>query len=251
MNPVAFEIFGLSVRWYGIIISSGMLIGAILALREAKRVGFNEEYIIDLLIFAIPAAIIGSRIYYVIFKWEEYQDNLWKIFHIRGGGLAIHGGIIAAVIVALIFTRIKKLSFWKMADICAPSIILGQAIGRWGNFINQEAHGVETDLPWGVMIDGVKYHPAFLYESLWNFLVFFFLLWYRKNRVKVKGEVFLLYVALYSFARFFIEGLRTDSLMVGSMRVAQIISIVLILVVVLLFYFRRKSYLSDGSNDVE
>ncbi len=251
MNPVAFEIFGLAVRWYGIIIALGMLIGAILALREAKRIGFNEEYIIDLLIFAIPAAIIGSRIYYVIFKWEEYRDSLWRIVDIRGGGLAIHGGIIAAVIVALIFTRIKKLSFWKMADICAPSIILGQAIGRWGNFINQEAHGVETDLPWGLMIDGVKYHPTFLYESLWNFLVFFFLLWYRKNRVKVRGEVFLLYVALYSFARFFIEGLRTDSLMVGPMRVAQIISIVLIVGVVILFYIRRKNYLLDGSNNVE
>lgn len=251
MNPVAFEIFGLSVRWYGILIASGMLIGTILALREAKRIGFDEEYVIDLLIFAVPAAIIGARLYYVIFQWNQYRDNLWGIVDIRGGGLAIHGGIIGAVIVAIIFTKIKKVSFWKMADICAPSIILGQAIGRWGNYINQEAHGGETDLPWGIMIDGVKYHPTFLYESVWNFALFVFLLWYRKNKVKVTGEVFLLYVALYSVARFFIEGLRTDSLMLGPIRVAQLISIVLIGFAGLAFYYRRKHFTLNNSDDVE
>lgn len=251
MNPVAFEIFGLSIRWYGILIASGMLIGTILALREAKRIGFDEEYVIDLLIFAVPAAIIGARLYYVIFKWEQYQGNLWSIFDTRGGGLAIHGGIIGAVIVGVIFTKIKKVSFWKMADICAPSIILGQAIGRWGNYINQEAHGGETDLPWGIMIDGVKYHPTFLYESVWNFALFVFLLWYRKNKVKVQGEVFLLYVALYSLARFFIEGLRTDSLMLGPIRVAQLISIVLIAFALITFNYRRKNHSLNDSDNVE
>lgn len=251
MNPVAFEIFGLSVRWYGLLIASGMLIGTILALREAKRIGFNEEYIIDLLIFAVPSAIVGARLYYVIFEWEHYRDSLWSIINLRGGGLAIHGGVIGAVIAAWIYTKVKKVSFWKIADICAPSIILGQAIGRWGNFFNQEAHGGKTDLPWGIMIDGIKYHPTFLYESIWNFAVFFFLLWYRKTKVKVKGEVFLLYVILYSIARFFIEGLRTDSLMLGSLRVAQIISIVLIVGMLFLFYYRRKNFSLNDSDNVE
>lgn len=240
MDPVAFEIIGISVRWYGILISLGLLLGTILAIREARRVGFNEEDLIDLLIFAVPASIVGARIYYVIFEWEYYKGNLMKIINIRGGGLAIHGAIIAAVIVALIFCRVKKLSFWQVADIAAPSIILGQAIGRWGNFINKEAYGIPTDLPWGIIVNGQKVHPTFLYESIWNFGVFLFLLWYRKNKAKVRGEVFLLYLALYSFARFFIEGLRIDSLMLGPIRVAQLISLVLIVGSLITFYIRRK-----------
>ena len=139
-----------------------------------------------------------------------------EVLNIRHGGLAIHGAIIMAIIVAVIFTRIKKVNFWTLADICAPSLILAQAIGRWGNYINQEAYGGPTDLPWGIMVNGVKVHPTFLYESLWNFLVFLFLIWYRKNKKKKEGEVFLLYLSLYSFIRFFIEGLRTDSLMWGQ-----------------------------------
>lgn len=249
IDPVAFEIFGLSVRWYGIIISLGMLIATLVALREAKRFDMNEENIIDLLIFAIPSAIIGARLYYVIFKWEAYGGDILKMINIRSGGLAIHGGIIGSVIVAIIFTKVKKIKFWKLADICAPSIILGQAIGRWGNFINQEAHGGPTDLPWGIMVKGQKVHPTFLYESLWNFGVFFFLLWYSRKK-KVNGETFLLYVALYSVARFFIEGLRTDSLMLGPIRVAQLISVVLITITLIIFYIRRKKS-NDISNYVE
>lgn len=241
MNPVAFEIMGISVRWYGIIISTGLILATIVALREAKRVGFNEEYIIDLLLFAVPLAIVGARMYYVIFEWDVYKGDFFKMINIRSGGLAIHGGIIASVLVAIIFTKVKKINFWELADITAPSIILGQAIGRWGNFVNQEAHGGPTDLPWGIMVDGVKVHPTFLYESLWNFAVFIFLVWYRKNHVKVKGEVFLLYLALYSVARFFIEGLRTDSLMFGPFRVAQLISLVLIVIPLFIFYKKRKT----------
>ncbi|WP_425446977.1 prolipoprotein diacylglyceryl transferase [Dethiothermospora halolimnae] len=247
MDPVAFEIFGLSVRWYGIIIATGLALATIVALRETRRIGFDEEYLIDLLIFAVPAAIIGARIYYVIFSWEQYQGDILKMINIRGGGLAIHGAIIASVITAIIFSKKKKISFWKLADIAAPSIILGQAIGRWGNFINKEAYGGPTDLPWAIVVNGQKVHPTFLYESLWNFLVFGFLIWYRKNKVKVEGEVFLLYIAFYSVARFFIEGLRTDSLMLGSIRVAQLISIVLIASSMILFYMRRKKYSLNDS----
>lgn len=245
MGPIAFEVFGLQVTWYGILISTGILLGAIIALREAKRVGFEEETLLDLLIWAVPLSVVGSRIYYVIFSWDLYRDNPIEALNIRSGGLAIHGAIIAAIIVTIVFTRIRKVEFWTIADICAPSIILGQAIGRWGNYANQEAHGGPTDLPWGIMVKGVKVHPTFLYESIWNFGVFLFLLWYGRKKQKVKGEVFLLYISLYSFIRFFIEGLRTDSLMLGQIRVAQLISILGILISGYIFYKRRKEKLES------
>lgn len=241
MDPVAFEVFGIAVRWYGIIISLGLLMATILGLREARRIGIKEEDILDLLIFAVPAAIIGARLYYVIFTWEEYQGDLMKIINIREGGLAIHGALIASVIVGIIFCRVKKIYFWELADLAGPSIILGQAIGRWGNYVNQEAHGGPTDLPWGIIIEGQKVHPTFLYESLWDFLVFIFLLWYKKRK-KAHGEVFLLYLALYSLGRFFIEGLRTDSLMFGPFRVAQLISVITIILSSAMFIIIRKKY---------
>ena len=240
MNPVAFEIFGLEIRWYGILIASGVLFGTILALREARRIGFNEELILDLLIWAVPICLVGARLYYVIFSWDLYKDNPIEALNIRNGGLAIHGALLAAIIVAIVFTRMKKINFWTLADICAPSLILAQAIGRWGNYINQEAYGRPTDLPWGIMVNGVKVHPTFLYESLWNFLVFLFLLWYRKNKKKKEGEVFLLYLSLYSFIRFFIEGLRVDSLMLGQFRVAQIVSLIGFIIPIIIFYIRKK-----------
>ncbi|MGI5998180.1 MAG: prolipoprotein diacylglyceryl transferase [Lutispora sp.] len=241
MNPVAFEIFGISVRWYGILISLGMLLGICIAYFEAKRLGYNPDDIIDLALWAIPAALIGARLYYVIFQWEYYKGNILKILNTREGGLAIHGGIIGGVLAGYLFTRIKKMPFWKTADIVAPSIALGQAIGRWGNFINGEAHGGPTNLPWGIIVDGVKVHPTFLYESLWDFGLFIFLILYRKNK-KFDGEVFLLYGIIYSAGRFWIEGLRTDSLMFLGMRVAQLISILIIVFGLLLYYkMRRKS----------
>lgn len=238
MDPVAFKIFGIEVMWYGILISLGVLIGTAIALRETKRQGINENDFIDMLLYAIPAALIGARIYYVIFSWDYYKDNLSQIFNFRGGGLAIHGAIISAVIVAILFTRKRRMNFWQIADIASPSIILGQAIGRWGNYINQEAYGTPTDLPWGIMIDGIKVHPTFLYESIGDFLVFLFLLWYRRKKVKVSGEVFLLYIMLYSIVRFFVEGLRTDSLMFGPIRVAQLVSV--ITVILSLFYINKR-----------
>lgn len=240
MDPVAFQIFGLEIRWYGILIATGVLIGTMLAIRASKRLGFDEEILMDFLIWEIPLCLIGARLYYVIFSWDLYRDNPIEALNIRNGGLAIHGGIITAIIVAIIFTKIRKIDFWTIADICAPSLILAQSIGRWGNFINQEAYGRPTNLPWGIMVNGVRVHPTFLYESIWNFLVFLFLLWYGKNKQKVRGEVFLLYLSLYSFIRFFIEGLRTDSLMLGSIRIAQLISVIGFVIPIYIFYIKRK-----------
>lgn len=238
MNPVAFEIFGMSIRWYGILIGMGMLIGAVIAMKEAKRLGYEEETLLDILIIALPCAIIGARLYYVIFNLDLY-DTFWEMINIRSGGLAIHGGVLAAILSFYIISKVKKLDFWVWLDIAAPSIILGQAIGRWGNFINQEAHGGETDLPWGIMVDGLKVHPTFLYESIGNFIIFFFLRSLRKKK-KFEGHIFAYYMICYSIIRFFIEGLRTDSLYFGPMRVAQMVSILFVGLGVLMIVINKK-----------
>lgn len=238
MNPVAFEIFGISIRWYGILIGTGMFLGALIAMKEAKRLGFEEETLLDALIIALPSAIIGARLYYVLFNLGAY-DSIWDAINIRSGGLAIHGGVLAAVGSFYIYSKIKKMDFWKWLDIAAPSIALGQAIGRWGNFINQEAHGGPTDLPWGIMVDGVKVHPTFLYESLGDFAIFALLFSMRKKK-KFDGQLIALYMVLYSMIRFFIEGLRTDSLYFGSFRVAQLISIVLIIAGIVIIKIKSK-----------
>lgn len=241
MDPIAFTVFGIDVAWYGILISMGVLIGTLIAMKEARRLGLDEEILLDFLILEVPLSLIGARVYYVIFEWDMYKNNPMEVFNVRNGGLAIHGAIITAIVVAIIFTKVKKINFWTIADICGPSLILGQSIGRWGNYINKEAHGGPTDLPWGIMIEGVKVHPTFLYESIWNFLVFLFLLWYARNKQKIKGEVFLLYLGLYSFIRLFVEGLRTDSLMIGDIKVAQLMSLIGMIIPLIIFIRRRKS----------
>jgi phosphatidylglycerol:prolipoprotein diacylglycerol transferase len=197
------------------------------------------EFIYDLFFYMLISAIVGARLYYVIFSWDQYRNNMAEIFAFWHGGLAIHGAIIGGIVSALIHTHLKGVSFWQVADICAPSLILGQAIGRWGNFFNQEAFGGPTNLPWGIFIDKAHrplhyiqqthFHPTFLYESLWNFCVFLFLLWVRRKRSIISGDVFLAYLMLYSTGRFWIEGLRTDSLMFAGFRIAQIVSLSLIL----------------------
>ncbi len=242
MDPVAFHLFGFSIRWYGILIAIAMGVGVVLAVHRAKSRGIDENFVLDMLLFTIPISIIGARAYYVIFNWEYYSGNIIRIINIRDGGLAIHGGVMAGVLTGYFYCRYKNISFWKMADICVPSIILGQAIGRWGNFINQEAYGVPTNLPWGIMINGVKVHPTFLYESLWNFLVFLFLIWYDRRK-KFEGEILLFYAILYSVARFLIEGLRIDSLMIGSFRVAQVVSLIIIVAAV---FIRNKKIKSQS-----
>lgn len=240
MDPVAFSVFGIDIMWYGILISTGVLIGVLVALKECKRIGFKEDDLLDFLLFAIPIAIIGARAYYVIFSWDYYSQNLDQIINIRNGGLAIHGALIAGVIVSIIFCKIRKINVLQILDIVIPSLALGQSIGRWGNFINQEAFGGPTNLPWGILVDGVKVHPTFLYESIIDISIFFFLIWYRKNKRKNDGEVFSLYLILYSVGRFFVEGLRTDSLMFLNMRIAQLISVGLILLGIAIFAFLRK-----------
>lgn len=239
MNPIAFQLFGVEVRWYGILISLGMMLGLYIAYNESKRQGYNPDDIVDLALWCIPAALVGARVYYIAFQWEYYKGNILKMINIREGGLAIHGGLIAAVIVGYFFTRKKRIPFWKTADIVAPSISLGQAIGRWGNYMNGEAHGGQTNLPWGIMVEGIKVHPTFLYESLWDFGIFLFLIYYGKNK-KFDGELFILYSIIYSVGRFWIEGLRTDSLMFFGLRVAQLVSLLVICIGLFLFFKLRN-----------
>lgn len=248
MNPIAFHLFGQPIYWYGILISIGVFLGILLAMRNSKVFGLDQDSIIDFALLAIPLAIIGARLYYVIFEWSMYRENPLEIMNIRKGGLAIYGGVIGGILAGFIFTKWKKQNFWNLADICAPSLILGQAIGRWGNYVNQETYGYTiTDPKWqwfpaAVFIEtNSKWHMAtFFYESLWNFIVFVFLMYYRKRR-KETGEVFLFYLILYSFGRFFIEGLRTDSLYIGTTRVSQLLSAVLFVVGIGIFIQRRKN----------
>ncbi|WP_440972326.1 prolipoprotein diacylglyceryl transferase [Marinococcus luteus] len=258
IDRVAFEVGSVPIYWYGILIGLGALLGYILASYEAKKRGLPEDIFADLLIFAIPISIICARLYYVIFEWEYYVQNPGSILAVWEGGLAIHGGLIGAVLTGIIFSKIKRVSFWKLADIAAPSIILGQAIGRWGNFINQEAHGGEVSrsfleglqLPEFIInqmyIEGAYYNPTFLYESLWNIAGFLLLLGLRRVNLR-RGELFLTYVIWYSFGRFFIEGMRTDSLMLfDTIRVAQLISVLLIVAAVSLILYRRQAGLAKA-----
>lgn len=248
-NPVAFQLFGQPIYWYGILISMGVLLGILLAMRNAKVFDVEQDSIIDFALLAIPLAIVGARLYYVIFEWDLYRENLLDIFNIRKGGLAIYGGVIGGIVAALIFAKWKKQDFWNLADICAPSLILGQAIGRWGNYLNQEAYGpivANPEWQWfpaAVFIDAKQqWHMAtFFYESAWNFIVFLILMFYRKRRKKT-GEVLLLYLILYALGRFFIEGLRTDSLVIGggNIRVSQWLSAILFIAGIGILVYRRK-----------
>ena len=251
INPIAFELGPLAVRWYGVIIAMGIVIAFLVGQREMVKRGLHADYLTDLLIWAVPLAIVGARLYYVIFQWENYQNNPAAIIAIWEGGLAIHGALIASVIVAYIFTKRRNTSFLKVADILAPSILIGQAIGRWGNFINQEAHGGEVSraflenlfIPDWIInqmyINGAYHHPTFLYESLWS-LVGIIILILLRNVNLVRGEIFFSYIIWYSFGRFFIEGMRTDSLyVVGDLRAAQLISVISVIVAVALVIYRR------------
>ena len=246
MNPVAFYVLGLSIRWYGLFIATGMALAIILAKYTSKYRSVNYDALLDIVLISLPIGIIGARLYYVAFEFNNYKNNLREVFDIRAGGLAIHGGILFALVSAFIISRHKKMSFFKMADAAAPTIIIAQAIGRWGNFFNSEAHGgaVSYDfiknfpyfIQQGMHIEGTYYHPTFLYESLWNFTVFIVLMIILKRSKKV-GIVFFTYIGLYSIGRFFIEGLRTDSLMVGPLRIAQLVSLfgIVIWIVYLIF----------------
>ncbi|AEH53126.1 MULTISPECIES: prolipoprotein diacylglyceryl transferase [Heyndrickxia] len=264
LNKIAFQLGTIEVHWYGIIIGFGVILGYLLATREAKKLELKDEIIADFLIWALPVSILSARAYYVIFEWDYYREHLNEIIAIWNGGIAIHGAVLGGIITAIVYTKRKGISFWKLADIVAPSLILGQAIGRWGNFVNQEAHGgivsrsflEHLKLPDFIInqmyIDGNYYQPTFLYESTWDLLGFVFLLFLRRTNIK-RGEVFLSYLIWYSVGRFFVEGLRTDSLMLTSdLRMAQVVSISLILFgVTAILYRRKKGYAAVKYKEVE
>lgn len=259
------SIFGFEIAYYGIIIGIGMIVGVLIAAAEAKRTKQNSEDYFDLAIFAIIFAIIGARLYYVIFSWENYKDDLLSIFNIRQGGLAIYGGIIAAVITVIVFARIRQLSAWKLMDTACLGLIAGQMIGRWGNFFNREAFGDYTNNVFAMqlpvdavrasditekmqehirLIDGVSYiqvHPTFLYESLWCLGVFIFLNFYKRYK-KFDGEVFFMYLLGYGLGRVWIEGLRTDQLCIPGIGwpVSQVLAGVLVVVAPVVIYLGRR-----------
>lgn len=260
IDRIFLELGPFNIYWYGVIIATGAFLGLWLATRESARLGLNRDTFVDLLIFALPIAILSARIYYVAFEWEQYEGGRWwDVFAVWEGGIAIHGALIGSVLTGIVFARVRKISFWLLADIAAPSLLVGQAIGRWGNFVNQEAHGGPVSeaayqnflqyLPDFIMnqmcIDGVVYHPTFLYESLWNVLGIVFLLVLRRYNPR-RGEIFLSYVIWYSFGRYFIEAMRTDSLyIIPGLRTAQVISIILILIGTALIIYRRKTKKAD------
>lgn len=271
------SIFGFPIAFYGMIIGCGMLLGLFVATKEYVRSGYKADDIQDFALWVIVLGIIGARIYYVIFEWDYYSKHLLEIPNIRQGGLAIYGGVLMALFTCIVYTRKKKLDFFPMADAGVLGLILGQAIGRWGNFFNAEAFGGYTDSLLAMrikesivnpaminenvrshilLLDDISYiqvHPTFLYESVWNLCVFFFLLWFSKRK-KFKGQVFLLYLGLYGFGRFFIEGLRADSLMLfgTGIAVSQELSLVLVLAsVILQIFFLKKNSSAEQEDEKE
>lgn len=242
-GPIFVNLGPLTIRWYGLLIASAVLIGVTLSQNLAQRRQVDPELLGELVIWLVIAAIPCARIYYVLFEWQNYAQNPQDIIAIWKGGIAIHGAILGGLVATILFAKLKRISFWQLADLVAPSLILGQAIGRWGNFFNSEAFGAPTDLPWKLYIPPLQrpvgyetiayYHPTFLYESLWDLMVFGILLtlFFRDLQAKPSlktGSLFLLYLVGYSLGRFWIEGLRTDSLMLGPLRIAQVVSLVAI-----------------------
>ncbi len=249
--PKTIDVFGFSIAFYGIIIGTGAMLGLLLATYEAKRTKQNPDQYWDFIVYAIIFALIGARIYYVAFSWDNYKDNLWEVFNIRGGGMAIYGGVIAALLTLFVYTRIKKLSFFQMADTAIMGLVLGQAIGRYGNFMNREAFGGYTDSLFAMRlpIDAVRtsdmtsdilahveagtnyiqVHPTFLYESTWNFALLAVMFLYRKHK-HFEGELLLLYLGGYGLGRAIVEGLRTDQLLISgtTIAVSQILGMVLV-----------------------
>ncbi|MDR0947728.1 MAG: prolipoprotein diacylglyceryl transferase [Ruminococcus sp.] len=260
INPEAFKIFGLSFRWYAIIIAVGLWLAVTYCFPKIRKNGIDDDKAFDCILAGVIGAIIGARVYYVIMTLDEYEWTIGRFFSYRQGGLAIYGGIIGAVLFAYIMARIRKIKFIPLLDIAASGFFLGQCIGRWGNFFNQEAFGSNTDLPWGMSSQRIynylmynqssifaetgvwvqpemPVHPTFLYESLWCLIGFLILHFFSKRR-KFDGECILFYCLWYGTGRAFIEGLRTDSLMMGGMRASQVLAIItaaaaLVLIIVL------------------
>ena len=263
MDPIMFSLFGIDIHWYSVLILVGIIIGIILLEREAKKFKYPKDLIFNICFWAIIMGIIGARLYYVIFNFSYYKNNLLEIFAIWNGGLAIHGGIIAGALTVIFFAKKYHLNFLKLLDMAIPSLILAQAIGRWGNFFNGEAHGIATTYAElknllvpefiinGMNIGGIYYLPTFYFESLWCLLVFIILLIIRRMKYIKIGATTCIYLMWYSLGRFFIEAWRTDSLMLGGFKVAQIISIILFIVGLgYLIYLSRKGKYENLYNDI-
>lgn len=265
-----FTLFGLEIAIYGITMALGMIFGAIVAYNEAKRTGQKVDDYVDYTIFGIIFGIIGARLYYVAFEWDQYKDNLIQILNLRAGGLAIYGAVIGSVLCAIVFCKIKKMSFWKFADTAVFGLITGQIIGRWGNFFNREAYGCYTDGLFAmqipvkdaavvndaitVTVNGAQYvqvHPTFLYESVLNLLLIVLLIIFR-NRKKFRGETFCRYLVGYGVIRFFLEGLRVDQLQIKGVAVSQVLSAVLAvaaLVFIIVKYVTLKGKKSEACKE--
>ncbi len=239
-GAIALHIGPITLRWYGLLIATAVLLGTGLAHREAVRRGQDPDRVLTAVFCAVLCALVGARLYYVAFSWDYYAANPWKILALWEGGLALHGGLLLGAVSVVLYCRQVGLPVPVTTDIFVPALALGQAVGRWGNFFNQEAFGRPTDLPWKLYIDPYYrpphlatfeyFHPAFLYESLWNLLVFAILWWgFRKPLERWPGALTLWYLALYSMGRFFIEAVRIDSLMLGRFRAAQIVSLLLLI----------------------
>lgn len=256
IDPIAFELGPIQVAWYGLIIVVGMILAIYLTIHEGEKRGISEDFVIDTAFWTLPLGILGARLYYVLFELEHYIGNPIRIFYIWEGGLAIYGGIIAGLLTIYWRTKKEKVPLLLMLDIVAPHVLLAQAIGRWGNFVNQEAHGGEVTRQFlenlmlpefiieGMHINGAYYHPTFLYESVWSIIGFILILVLRnKDQLLLRGEATASYLIWYGFGRFFIEGLRTDSLYMGPFRVSQLVSIAMVLFGIgLIIYQRRFAY---------
>ncbi len=258
VNRVAFNVFGIPIYYYGLIIALGFVAGIIVASFVSKKLGEKSDLALDVALVCTVPAIICARLYYVMFRFEDYNDNLLSVFDIRSGGIAIYGAVIGAAVAALVFCRLRKKSFLKVFDIGSVGLITGQAIGRWGNFFNQEAFGSNTNLPWGMTSQAVKeylallrsegasvypevpVHPTFLYESLWCVLTLAVLLFIVFKCYRYSGQVFFAYGALYGLGRMWIEGLRTDSLMFGPFRVSQMVALLSVIVFTVLYFLYMK-----------
>ena len=249
-NQSAVIIFGFTIKWYGVLMALAVLSGVGLALAREKKLGFKREISIDLALVCVPAAIVAARLYYVVFEWEQFADNPLSILNLRTGGLAIYGGIIGGTIALLIYSRVRRISIMSIFDLVAPSLALGQAIGRWGNFLNQEAFGALVEkkamqfFPMAVYIeaDHSWHYATFFYESIWCLgIVLAIIVVERRGHFKRRGDIFLWYMLLYSLERSIVEGLRTDSLYLGSIRVSQLLSLVLASVVLILFIRRSNA----------
>lgn len=252
LNPIALKIGAIEIHWYGIIIATAVVLAVLLSVNEGKKRGLKEDYFYDFLLWALPFSIIAARTYYVVFQWSYYSQHLNQIYRIWDGGIAIYGSLLGALAVLLIFCKRNNISSWLFLDVIAPTVILAQGIGRWGNFMNQEAHGRPTTLAFlnslhlpefivqQMHINGIYYQPTFLYESVWDILGFILIISLRhKSGLFKQGEVFFTYVIWYSFGRFFIEGMRTDSLMLGSLRVSQWLSLVFFVGAIAWWAYRR------------